>query len=330
VQGTFEFTVLGTAAVPPPVAGTTQAAADSDETELQTPFQIILRALSFIAIIAVIGAVTFRNAVVPRIRDLDTDARTALLDRCALVGSIAALVLLLLSPVRFHFQAILMAEHLTDDPMQTLLMHTRWGTAWILATAGAAIALAGFVIARLRFELGWLVAAAGAAALAFSPALSGHAGASPRWATFAVAVDAVHITGAAGWMGSLLYVIAAGLPTLGTRENAAANVARLVNAFSPTALAFAGLVVTSGVLSGWLRLGEFSALWMSAYGRVLLLKLFVLSGVFATGAYNWRRLRPRLGAAAATATFRWSARFELAIGVVVIVITAILVATPTP
>lgn len=329
-QGAFEFTLLGTVPGPPPVPVLTQTAPDSDETELQTPFQITLRALSFIALIAVIGAVTFRSAVVPRIRDLDPDARAALLNRCALIGGIAAVVLLLVSPVRFHFQAVLMAEHLTDDRMQTLMMHTRWGTAWILATAGAAVALAGFVIARLHRNLGWLVASAGAVVLAFSPALSGHAGASPRWATLAVTVDAVHIIGAAGWLGSLLYVLAAGLPTLGTRENAAPNVARLVNAFSPTALAFASLVVVSGALSAWLRLGALSALLMSPYGRVLLLKLLVLTGVIATGAYNWRRVRPTLGADAATAHFQVSARIELTIGVIVIFITSILVATPTP
>lgn len=330
VQGTFEFTVLGTSPAPPAVAGATQAVPDSDETELQTPFQIILRALSFIALIAVIGAVTFRAAVVPRIRDLDLDSRQALLERCAFVGGIAALVLLLLSPVRFQEQAVLMTEHLTKGGMETIMMQTRWGTAWILATAGAAVALAGFIIARLRHNLGWLVGSAGAVALAFSPALSGHAGASPRWATFAVAVDALHVIGAAGWLGSLLYVIAAGVPTLETRENGAANVARLVNAFSPTALAFASLVVGSGALSAWLRLGALSPLWMSPYGRLLLLKLFVLSGVIATGAYNWRRMRPTLGVDAATSKFRWSSRAELTIGAAVIVITAILVATPTP
>ncbi|MEX2111005.1 MAG: copper resistance protein CopC [Gemmatimonadaceae bacterium] len=330
VQGIFAFTVLGTSPDSPSVPGTTQAAADSAETDLQTPFQILLRALSFIALIAVIGAVTFRGAVVPRIRDLNAEVRTALLDRCALVGAISALVLLFLAPVRFQFQAILMADHLMDDRMQTLMMQTRWGTAWILATAGASVALAGFIIARLRYNLGWLVASAGSVALAFSPALSGHAGASPRLAMFAIAVDAVHIIGAAGWLGSLLYVVVAGLPTFGIRENGALNVAKLVNAFSPTALGFAGLVVVSGVLSAWLRLGTLSALWMSPYGRVLLLKLFVLSGVIATGAYNWRRMRPTLGVEAATAKFQWSSRLELSIGLAVIVITAILVATPTP
>lgn len=333
-QGSFEFTIVGSAAPSAPELGSETSSIlgpeDAPGVNLQSPFQVILRALTFVGVIMVIGAVAFRNAVVPRIRDLDSDARAAILHRGAVVGAVAAAVLLVLSPVRFQLQAIVMHEHATGDQVQMLMLQTRWGATWILSTVGAVVSLAGFLVSRRRLNLGWLVAAAGAVALAFSPALSGHAGASPRWTTLSIVVDALHIIGAAGWLGSLLYVVVVGLPTLRTGEDGAPNVARLINAFSPTALAFASVVVATGVVSAWLRLGVLSALWTSQYGLILLLKLLVLSGVAATGAYNWRRVKPALGISPGTVWLQGSAGLELAIGLVVIVITAILVATPTP
>jgi putative copper export protein len=58
--------------------------------------------------------------------------------------------------------------------------------------------------------------------------------------------------------------------------------------------------------------------------------LALLSGALATGAYNWLRVRPSLGTETSTATLRKSATAELIIGLAVVVVTAILVAVPTP
>lgn len=72
------------------------------------------------------------------------------------------------------------------------------------------------------------------------------------------------------------------------------------------------------------------ALWQSRYGRTLLLKLAVLAGVAATGFYNWRRVRPALGDELGTARLRRSSAIELPIGLAVLLVTAVLVATPPP
>jgi len=108
------------------------------------------------------------------------------------------------------------------------------------------------------------------------------------------------------------------------------RVASLVTAFSPVALGSAALVVLTGLVSAWLRLGSIPALWSTSYGQVLLVKLLFLLGVIGTGFYNWRVVQPALGSDAATARFRRSASSELAIGAIVIVVTAVLVAMPTP
>ena len=101
------------------------------------------------------------------------------------------------------------------------------------------------------------------------------------------------------------------------------------SAFSPTALVFAGLAASTGVFSAWLHLGTIPALWQTTYGQTLLVKLGILSVVVATGAYNWLRVKPALGNVEGAVRIRRSATIELAVGVLVLVVTAVLVATPT-
>ncbi|HET7321019.1 MAG TPA: CopD family protein, partial [Longimicrobiaceae bacterium] len=85
-----------------------------------------------------------------------------------------------------------------------------------------------------------------------------------------------------------------------------------------------------GIFAAWLHLTAVSDLWTTPYGRTLLLKLVLLLGVFGTGAYNWLRVKPSLGGEEAAAHLRRSAAAELGIGVIVLAVTAMLVATPLP
>lgn len=102
-----------------------------------------------------------------------------------------------------------------------------------------------------------------------------------------------------------------------------------MKAFSPTALACASLISVTGVFAAWLHLGMVSGLWQTAHGVMLLLELAILSVVAATGAYDWRRVEPALGDASGAGRLRRSASVEVAVGALVIVVTAGLVATPT-
>jgi copper transport protein len=211
------------------------------------------------------------------------------------------------------------------------MMSTHWGHALLLQHAAGAVALIAFLLARRGHASGWLLATGASLVLVVTPALAGHAIAAPRFTTLSVVLDALHVLGASGWLGSLFLLVAAGVPAIERMgDERWSDIAALVEAFSPVALACAALVVGTGVVAAWLRLGSLHALFTTLYGQVLIAKLVVLSGVVATGAYNWLRVRPKLGTAGATVTLRRSARTELAIGVIVVVITAVLVATPTP
>ncbi len=194
------------------------------------------------------------------------------------------------------------------------------------------VAIASFARARGAPTTGWLGAELAALVLSFTPALSGHAVSAERWVPGVVLADGLHVLGAGGWIGTLLLVVAVGLPVVlrldaSERGPAAAD---LINAFSPVGLGAAGLLALTGLIAAWVHLGALSALWQTGYGRTLILKLGVLAVVAGTGAYNWRWLRPALGDEVGARGIRKSATVELAVAAVVLAITAFLVATPTP
>ncbi len=255
--------------------------------------------------------------------------------RAARLGVWFTLLLVVATAVRLYAQSYAMhgvENALAASGISTMLSRTVWGWGWMLQAGAALVALAGFVLARRRLSAGWGLAALGALALAFTPGLSGHAAATPGLGIPAVLADAAHVIGAGGWLGSLLVLLVAGIPAarqLGEGRRGL-GVAALVRALSPTALLFAGILVTTGIFASWLHLGSLSNLWQSEYGRTLLLKLGIFALVFGTGAYNWRRVLPALGEDTGTHRLRRSAGFELTVGAVVLLVTAVLVATSPP
>ncbi|HEX7243683.1 MAG TPA: CopD family protein, partial [Longimicrobiaceae bacterium] len=179
---------------------------------------------------------------------------------------------------------------------------------------------------------GWRVAAAACGVLALATASGGHAAAVEGLRPLALAGGALHVLGAGAWLGALALLLAAGLPAAlaapaGERGAAAAE---LVRRFSPLALAAAGTAAITGVAAALFHLGAPAELWETAYGRALLVKLALLAAVAAAGLYNWRALTPQLGADGSDRRLRRTAAVELGMGVLVVVVTAVLVALPTP
>jgi copper transport protein len=133
------------------------------------------------------------------------------------------------------------------------------------------------------------------------------------------------------WLGTLAAMLAVGIPAaFSAAEGSAAAVAAMVRAFSPMALAGAVAVGLTGVVNVLFQLNAVSDVWSTGYGRALLVKLALLGGVAALGFYNWRRVLPTLGDDDATHRLRRSARAELGLGFLVLLVTAVLVALPTP
>ena len=140
-----------------------------------------------------------------------------------------------------------------------------------------------------------------------------------------------HVLSASSWLGILAVLLAAGLTTARQRGEGVSGqfVRSLVNAFSPVALVSAGLASLTGVFAAWIHVGTIPSLWGTQYGITLLVKLGILGVVAMTGFYNWRYVQPQLGTDAATARLKRSAAVEVTVALLVLLVTAILVASPT-
>lgn len=303
------------------------------------PLAALLRWLTLSALIAAVGAVTFRAVVISRVeREMDAEISTEYLPRitrgAARLGLAAAFMLLLVAALQLAMQwrVLDVAGAGTTGGAGGMLTGSTWGWAWMLKVVSASLAAAGFASIRASRSKAWVVAAAGSVAAAVSVALSGHAVVVSQLVAATVAAHVVHAVGAAGWLGTLLVVATVGLPHAFRldRDDRWTVVADIVHAFSPAALMFAGVTVLAGVFMSWTHLPDFQSLWTSEYGQLLLLKLGLVASTAAVGAYNWRRVRPALGVQAGARRLRRSAAAELGIAALVLAVTAVLVATPMP
>ena len=326
---------------PPPARHHPAAPSDGDAFDAASWPYVGIRWLQYVGLLVVLGAVAFRYAVLGfyhRVPHREESLLAPARERAARIGLGAALVLGFAAVFRLGAQSYAMhgaADALNGSLVGTMVAHTLWGWGWALQVAGVVVAAVAFRAAAAGRERGWVSAALGAAVLTVTPALAGHAASARAVPVLAVVADSLHVAAAGAWLGSLVLVLAAGLPAALAlhADRRGPAVAVLVDSFSPTALLCAAAALMTGVFATWLHVGTVPALWGTAYGRTLLLKLGALTGVAATGLYNWRRVKPTLtGAPAAegAARLRRSAIVELGVALLVLLVTAVLVATPTP
>ena len=292
----------------------------------------VIRLLTFTAIIAIIGAVVFSLIVVPgtehRLPDLGAGFVLDARHRAARTALTATAMLAVLLAARLVAQSYAVRGALPDADFVVNVVRTPWGAGLLLATASL-LGLAG-ALARPH-RAAWRIAAMAIVALALSTALSGHAAASGRWTLAAVFASTLHVLAAGGWLGALLLVVLAGVPATASLDSIGrgAAIRAMIATFSPMALTFASVLAATGVVAAVLRLGAWSELTGSEYGRVFLFKLGGVVLVLLAGAYNWLKMRPTLDTDR-IGTFRRTAATELALGFIVLMMTAWLVATPPP
>ena len=325
--------------------------------DAESPLYVVIRWVQFVGLLIAIGAVTFHTFVLARIRRDPTSEGEAhepalLADvegRAASIGLSASIALALTLALRLAAQGY--AMHGSDGAfnptlMGTMVSRTMWGWGWLLQLAGVVLAVTGFRMARhtvvftaprgpasprRQTHAWWRLAGFGAVCLAVSAGLSSHASAAPRLRTLAMLADGIHVLGASSWLGTLSVVLFAGLAISAAYPASvgAPFVRDLIRGFSPVALVSSGIAATTGVFAAWLHVGTIPNLWGTRYGIILLVKLTILGVVALTGFYNWRFVLPRLGTGEATVSLRRSARVEVTVALLVLLATAVLVATPT-
>ena len=328
----------GPAEAQPALAPPVDEGAEAESSPSDGVLPVLVRWGWFLSLLGMIGAVGFRFAVAVPLSHSAEHAPVA--DRAMyaawyLAAAAAALsALTLMARLWVQSAALNGARAFEGEPLRTLLTGTGWGNAWVLQSLATVAFFVGLLVARAPHgrSAGWMGAAVAAVILAAVPALSGHAAAAERLPGLAILSDSLHVLGGGVWLGTLATLLAAGLPAslVAPDGGGPRAVAAMVHAFSPVALVGAGVVGVTGVVNALFHVRAPAELFGTAYGQMLLLKVALLAVVAALGFYNWRRVRPSLGEPVATKRLRLSARAEVATALLVVLVTAVLVALPTP
>jgi copper transport protein len=203
------------------------------------------------------------------------------------------------------------------------------------AALGAAGAAPGASLSRPQV----LLLGGAIVALAITAPLGGHSGTySPSG--LLVAVDTVHVLAVSAWLGGLamlLFALPISVRVLDRGERLPL-VAAATGRFSRLALSAVALLLLSGIVQSIALVGAFDALVETAYGRLVLAKIVLFLGLISFGAYNQRRLLPRLRTVAdggeeperAAALLRRSVACEVALALVVLGLASVLVTTEPP
>jgi len=185
-----------------------------------------------------------------------------------------------------------MSNALSYQDLHTIAIESQWGAGWQLQMV-AALALAAVSSSMSLWPSGgWLLQAAVAVALCYLLPLLGHAAGAPA----RMFLHGSHILAAGIWVGT---------PERDDHRLARAPIRRRsVRPLQPVRsrrgaarcyvtsrrVAFTGstLLLLTGATAAWWYLGGLLNLVTTTYGRLLLLKLFLVADAAACGFVNWQ------------------------------------------
>ena len=140
-----------------------------------------------------------------------------------------------------------------------------------------------------------------------------------------------HVLAAGVWPGGLLPL--AQLLGRARRDwRTVPAVVTVTRRFSRLSLVAVGVLAASGLLNSYGLVGTFSALWPSAYGRLILCKVALFAGMVCLGATNRKLLAPADVAdpGVAVRRLRRNVAWECVLAAVVLLATAALAMNAPP
>ncbi len=246
------------------------------------------RWIGFAALATLVGGLVLEVAILPR----EPSESGAVRGRLGRLGTICLVVLIVTTGVELVARARTMAGgDLTAaiSAIPLVLTRTHFGAIWIGRFTVLAVALG---IAGLRSRAARAGSLVLALAVTLTASLTGHAA---DWGDFtpSIAIDWVHVMAVSAWTGGLLGLA---LCVLGpARDWPVALLGQAMRRFSRLAGICLLAVVVTGGYNIWIDLGGVSALWTSAYGRVLAVKLLLFLGLAWWGAVTRYTVVSRLG-----------------------------------
>jgi copper transport protein len=310
----------------------------------------IIRAAAFASYALLVGSIAFVLLCWPG-AIADRRARRVMLAGWAGLLATAIATLLLQGP----YGNGVGLDRVLDPNIVSETLAGRLGTA--LTVRLVLLALAGGYVVLLCAWLGHLarrgrtcfgaVGVVLAIGLAATWAAADHAavGVQPQ---VALPVDIVHLLAMGGWLGGLVTLVVLLRPAATTDTGALVMPQRAVARFSSFATGAIVILIGTGCYQSWRQLGSWAAFGSTDYGRLLAVKLGIVTLMLGAAAvsHRWvnRRRRALIGVGAATravgeaaraaglagdgpngSSLRRSVLAEAALGAVVLGVTALLV-----
>ena len=368
-RGLVPFNVGDPGAIPAPLSAGEIGAATSEESGVQSgPAGVVARWLMLLSLLA-LGGLVVAGPILLRPAEARLTAMGKHEDETEVAADVPARVtdavisrLLRLSWLLFGlFLAGSLLLLLVDaaaaagtslpgaigSPMGDLL-GTRRGAYW-LVRVGLAVVLALLLdigLDRARRPVPPVVWWGGVALIAtmlLTVSLTSHSAAVSTGAGLAIAVDWVHLSAAAIWVGGLVFLLFALLPALGPVGGPGRTrlLADLVPRFSTVAAASVAIIFVTGAFQTWRLLDRLGDITEIRWGKALLLKIALALVLVGLGAFNLLVVRPRLTAyarrmdrgtrelaATLRARFRRAVLTEVLVAAVVVLVAGVLTGVP--
>lgn len=365
VHGSFVFSTAstGTAATSSSPTQTPQSGhvapptpmVSDDQGEQISFAQTFVRWVSYLAMITLFGGFAFRSLIlIPALRDshdgtVQADARTATESRVLVLLWVSIIVLAITSLAALAQQSSALFGGALSPPLWLQVLRTGYGASWILqVTSIAIIGIILFLLTRQlkktplnEYSTFWWLGLAASAMLMIAPSWTGHAAASASDFRLAVFTDWLHLIAGGFWVGGLFHLaltLRVALASVPDPERATV-VYHFITRFTRVAIPSVVLLALAGLYNTWAHIPGFKAFWITPYGKTLTLKLVLVGVMLVLGGFNnfyfgkrAKRLvearKTNLNASSASRferSFRRSVTLEAALGLLVLLVTAILV-----
>ncbi|GER87083.1 copper resistance protein [Dictyobacter vulcani] len=324
LRGSFHFSVAQADGTVPQVSSKTipgtdvlgsNSATDASSGQLDgsSLFSFLMITLVDIGVVFWVGAQLWHSFVLQLFDTQEVEQQRAdqrAIQRFERFFAVPVLVLLLLANLGVLIgQGLALSDGswsqaLLPATLQGLVLHSRFGTYWLLRLAVLALALLLAVFAALKRQrpraidstLSWINLIL-ALALLIAVTLSGHAAAvNGDLQIFAILGDWLHLLAAALWVGGMLYLALIYLPILHstTLPSRSRILLSTLAHYSPLALAGVIIMAVSGPFNAVVHMDTFSQLITTAYGRALSVKTLLVIALLVTSSLHVFVYRPRL------------------------------------
>jgi putative copper resistance protein D len=188
-----------------------------------------------------------------------------------------------------------------SEVLREIIGETAIGAAWTVRMVAMAIAvLSAYALDRHPSAARFALLASTSLAIA-TLVWTGHAGATEGWPGITHRLsDIIHMLAAAVWIGGIAAFLWILFRPVTARSGGHLAVAhRALDRFSRIGALSVGLIVATGIINCLAVVGfpHFTRLPLTAYGRLLIIKLLLFAAMVALAALNRWRLTPSLGVA---------------------------------